>query len=64
MTLPTTDALQHLENEHPEWKPWLAVLLEAIREAGERHWENFVPAITEPQPARVPLLSGKRFIIN
>lgn len=58
MTVPAADSLRNLESEHPEWKPWLAVVQEVIREANDRQWERFVPESAERQPPGVPLLSG------
>jgi FdhE protein len=58
MTAPTQTGLQDLEREYPEWKPWLAVVGEALREAADPKWEALVPPRAEPQQSRVPLLSG------
>jgi FdhE protein len=51
-------SLQDLGRDYPEWKPWLAVIEEVLREAADPKWEAFVPERTEPQQSKVPLLSG------
>ena len=50
--------LQDLGRRHPEWKPWLAVVQEILREAANPIWEALVPARTEAQQSKVPLLAG------
>ena len=50
--------LQDLGRRHPEWKPWLAVVQEILREAANPIWESLVPARTEAQQSKVPLLAG------
>lgn len=50
--------LQDLKSQHPEWEPWLAVVQEALSETTNPEWNSFVPARTEAQQAKVPLLAG------
>jgi FdhE protein len=49
--------LENLGREFPEWKPWLSVVEEVLREAATSKWEAFVP----PRPVaqqKTPLLAG------
>jgi FdhE protein len=50
--------LQDLRSQHPEWEPWLAVVQEALSETTNPEWDRFVPARTETQQSKVPLLAG------
>ena len=56
--------LQDLGRRHPEWKPWLAVVQEILREAANPIWESLVPARTEAQQSKVPLLAGARLALE
>jgi FdhE protein len=47
-----------LRAEHPEWRPLLAVIEEALREAERPQWARFVPALEHPGPGGRPLLDG------
>jgi FdhE protein len=57
MTLPMV-ALDGLERDRPEWRPWLAVVREVVREAESARWDAAVPARIAPQAPGVPLLAG------
>ena len=56
--------LQDLGRRHPEWKPWLAVVQEILREAANPIWEALVPARTEPQQSKVPFFLGVRLVLE
>jgi hypothetical protein len=58
MTPSLDRGVQDLGREYPEWKPWLSVIEEVLREAADRNWEAFVPERPEPQQSKVPLLAG------
>ena len=47
-----------LETEHPEWRPLLAVIKEALREAERPQWARFVPALEHSARGGWPLLDG------
>jgi hypothetical protein len=44
--------------QHPQWRPLLAVIDEALREAQNPQWARFVPALTHAGLAGRPLLDG------
>ena len=50
-------ALNGLRHERPEWEPWLVVVDETLREAGNPAWEGAVPSAPAQRTA-VPLLAG------
>ncbi len=50
--------LTTLDAEHPEWRPLLAVIEEALREAERPQWARFVPALEHPGGGGRPLLDG------
>jgi hypothetical protein len=50
--------LAALDVEHPEWRPLLAVIELALREAERAEWERFVPALAHSGLAGRPLLGG------
>lgn len=47
-----------LDAEHPEWRPLLAVIKEALREAERPQWARFVPALEHSGRGGRPLLDG------
>lgn len=47
-----------LDAEHPEWRPLLAVIEEALREAERPQWARFVPALEHSGRGGRPLLDG------
>jgi FdhE protein len=47
-----------LDAEHPEWRPLLLLLKEALREAERPQWARFVPALAPPERSDRPLLDG------
>ena len=51
-------ALSELERLHPEWEPWLAVITEVVREAGDPGWDVGVPVIPQGRTGPAPLLAG------
>src|SRR5258705_8136704 len=50
--------LTALNAEHAEWRPLLALIEEALREALRPAWAESVPALERPAPLGQPLLSG------
>lgn len=57
-----TIAVDALKRTRPEWSPWLAVVVEALRETTEERWERIVP---RPDPdRRPPLLDGSSIVID
>src|SRR3984957_7234498 len=57
MNAPDT-ALNALRRERPEWEPWLVVVDEILRAAGNPAWETAVPAVAPAQRTAVPLIAG------
>jgi FdhE protein len=47
-----------LDAEHPEWRPLLLLLKEALREAERPQWARFVPALAPLGRSDRPLLDG------
>src|SRR5256712_7358893 len=47
-----------LDAEHPEWRPLLVVIKEALREAERPQWARLVPALEHPGRGGRPLLDG------
>jgi FdhE protein len=65
--------LNGLKRQRPEWAPWLAVVEEALREAGTAEWDAAVPAVPAvtagAQAASVaqltlPLLAGAALTVQ
>jgi FdhE protein len=52
------DLLTALRIAHPEWRPLLALVEEALREVERPEWQAAVPAIAHADPGPEPLLSG------
>ncbi len=52
------EALKGLKRQRPEWEPWLGVVAEILREAGDPEWEATVPDDVEPGRTTGPLLAG------
>ena len=52
------DLLTALRIAHPEWRPLLALVEEALREVERPEWQDAVPAIAHPESGPEPLLSG------
>jgi FdhE protein len=63
MTLAPNNA-RSLEREHPEWRPWIAVVKTALREAEEPWWEQWVPARNGAAAPGVPQLSGAQINVD
>src|SRR2546425_1332793 len=47
-----------LDDEHPEWRPLLVLIEEALHEAERPQWARFVPALTHQRRGGQPLLDG------
>ncbi len=58
MTAQGGDRLDRLARERPEWRPWIAVLAHALREASNPRWEAWVPAAPASHNGTAPLLAG------
>lgn len=54
----SSSLLTVLDAEHPEWRPLLLLLKEALREAERPQWARFVPALAPPGRSDRPLLDG------
>jgi FdhE protein len=52
------DLLTALRIAHPEWRPLLALVEEALWEVERPEWRDAVPAIAHPDSGPEPLLSG------
>ncbi len=50
--------LTTLHTEHPEWRPLLVVIEEALRETGRPQWTRFVPTLEHSGGGGRPLLDG------
>lgn len=58
MTFSLNSRALDLGRKYPEWKPWLVVIEEVLREATDPTWEVFVPGLSAPHERKVPLLAG------
>jgi FdhE protein len=65
--------LNGLKRQRPEWAPWLAVVEEALREAGTSEWDAAVPAVAgvaadardaSGPPLTIPLLAGAALTVQ
>jgi len=63
MTPATTTSLQNLGREYPDWKPWLPVIEEVLKEAIEPRWEALVPPQAKAQQS-VPFLAGATVVLD
>jgi FdhE protein len=52
------DRLRDLGREFPEWRPWLMLVEEVLRETRDPKWEAYVPEPPASQERQVPLLAG------
>jgi FdhE protein len=43
MNSATTNRLQTVRSDHPEWNPWLTVIAQTLTEASNPRWESSVP---------------------
>ena len=59
---PAETGLQALERRHPEWKPWLAVIEGVLAETGNPKWDTVVPARSERQHSKIPLLADATIV--
>jgi FdhE protein len=50
--------LEVLRDEHPEWRPWLALLAEAFAAADDRRWGSAVAQLASAHAPGAPLLAG------
>src|SRR5437763_20740 len=50
--------LTALDHQHPEWRSWLAVIEEVMREAQRPQWTRLVPALGHSGSGGRPLLDG------
>jgi FdhE protein len=57
MTQSLAAGLEKISRDYPEWKPWLAVVEEVLKETADPKWNAFVPADTQPKE-RSPILAG------
>jgi FdhE protein len=64
MTFSLDKRVIDLGREYPEWRPWLAVIEEVLREATDPTWEGFVPRLPTPHESKVPLLAGATLALD
>jgi FdhE protein len=64
MTVSLNKRVLDLRREYPEWKPWLTVIEEVLREATDPKWEEFVPGLPAPDDSKVPLLAGATLALD
>lgn len=58
MTAEVAAGLARLTHERPEWRPWLLVVKEALRDADAPGWDAVVPARVDLTRHTAPLLAG------
>jgi FdhE protein len=58
------DRLRDLDREFPEWRPWLTLVEEVLRETRDPRWEAFVPEPPASRESKVPLLAGARLALE
>src|SRR5262245_18580136 len=56
--------LPELARRHPEWKPWLAVIEEILREAADPRWDALVPTHMDRPNGKAPLLAGAPLVVD
>jgi FdhE protein len=54
----TATALSSLKQQRPEWRPWIDVVEEALRDVDVDRWEAAVPADANGHQVRSPRLAG------
>jgi len=55
--------LRRLNDERPEWRPWLSVLDEVLHETLDTNWEDFVPRLSQRR-AHVPFLAKTSIVLS
>src|SRR5262249_6985567 len=58
------DRLRDLGREFPEWRPWLTLVEEVLRETSDAKWEACVPELPASQESTVPLLAGAKLALE
>ena len=58
------DRLRALGREFPEWRPWLTLVEEVLRETRDPKWEACVPEPPASQESTVPLLAGAKLALE
>jgi hypothetical protein len=58
------DRLRDLGREFPEWRPWLTLVEEVLRETRDPKWEACVPEPPASQARQVPLLVGTKLALE
>ena len=64
MTAPAASALSGLKSQRPEWAPWLAVVEETWRDAGNRAWHTAVPDVCHEPQSATPILAGAQVVVD
>jgi FdhE protein len=64
MTFSLDRRILDLGRVYPEWKPWLTIIEEVLREATDSKWEAFVPRLPAPYKSKVPLLAGATLALD
>src|SRR5882724_1674658 len=60
----SNDRLRDLGREFPEWRPWLTLIEEVLRETRDAKWEACVPEPPASQESTVPLLAGAKLALE
>lgn len=61
---PTASAFAGLRSQRPEWAPWLAMVEETLRDAGNRAWDVAVPPATHARETGTPLLAAAQVTLD
>ena len=61
---PTAAAFTGLKQQRPEWRPWLAVIEETLRDAGAAGWDEAVPAGARVPQHATPVLAGAMLAVD
>src|SRR5262245_39620532 len=56
--------LKALARQSPEWRLWLTLLEETLRELNDSVWTVVVPQLTSDQPTAAPLLHQAELPVN
>jgi FdhE protein len=62
--IPLSNSLRDLGREFPEWRPWLTVVEEVLREATDSRWEALVPEPSQSRESKAPLLAGAKLTLE
>src|SRR5919202_2640913 len=60
----TQPRLDAVATRNPEWRPWLTLLEETLRELDRPEWAALAPSLRHDRPARAPLLAGATWTVS